>query len=125
MIKRLTGGWNIIEYSGKKPKMALIRHDYQTPICKVHITMRDCFGNKIEDTTTLGKNWNEYHRNTTSQKLVRDFLYDLAFLRDMMSIPLDSKTYVNGNVKVISVEIIDEWTEDAYWLEEVVSPKQD
>ena len=130
MIKRLLGGMNFIEYSGDKPMMTLLRHDYKAPVCKVHVVMRDCFGNKLVDTTTIETNWKYYVDNNIKEVKAKDakalvdlHLFNEAHRREGMPIELDNKTYVN--VKIISMEIIDEWTEDAYWLEEVVSPQQD
>ena len=130
MINRLLGGMNFIEYSGDKPKMALLRHDYKAPVCKVHVIMRDPFGNKLVDTTTIETNWKYYVDNNIKEvrpkdakALVNLYLFDEAHRREGMPIEFDNRTY--ANVKIISMEILDEWTEDAYWLEEVVSPQQD
>jgi hypothetical protein len=120
MIKNLTGGWNIITYTGEEPKKALLKKDYYAPVVKVHITMRDSFGNKYEDTTEL--KGNTICKEKDGFEVVDNFIQNIAWLRESMPIKMDNKTY--ANVKIITVEILDETTELMHYLEEVVSPEQ-
>jgi hypothetical protein len=124
MINRLLGGMNFIEYTVDKPKEAYIKKDYDAPVCKVHVTMRDPHGNKLEDTTTLGNKRDPWgYPKFEHQELIDEFITNTNLLREQLPLGLDNKTY--SNFKIISVEILNEWTENDHYFERVVFPQQD